>query len=209
MLNKCADFCVELLEKHYPVADDDRPVYVYGFELLFSTLFSLSTVTVISLLFGHAAYALFFVLFFFLLRLFCGGYHASTYVKCFIITNLTFLSTIVYTEIVLRLKLTIMMPFLFFFAAVVIWIFAPVRNKNHPCSEKTYRKNKRISKALAAIYLAAYICLFFFAGSKHIIVNSAWSFISVSIMIIIERLKQTRAGCAVGSTPHQKKGGQK
>ncbi|MGN1194404.1 MAG: accessory gene regulator ArgB-like protein [Acutalibacteraceae bacterium] len=209
MLNKCADFCVGLLEKHYSIADDDRPVYVYGFELLFSTLFSLTTVTVISCILGHAAYALFFILFFFSLRLFCGGYHASTYLKCFIITNLTFLSTVAYTEIILRLNLKLIMPFLFFFAAVVIWIFSPVKNENHPCSEKTYRKNKIISRALAAVYLAVYICLFFFADSEHIIVNSAWSFISVSIMIIIEKFKQRRAECAIDSSLHKKKGGKK
>lgn len=207
MLNKCADFCVRLLEKHYSIDCDDRPIYVYGFELLFSTLFSLSSVTLISCLLGHAAYALFFVLFFFTLRLFCGGYHASTYAKCFLITNLTFLSTIAYTEIVLRLDLTPIMPFLFLLAAAVIWIFSPVKNENHPCSEKTFRKNKIISRCLIILYSAVYICVFLFAGSGHIAVNSAWSFISVSIMIIIEKIKQTRTESAIGSDPHKKKGG--
>lgn len=190
MLNKCADRCVSLLEKYYPIDGEDRPIYVYGFEILFSTLFSLSSVTVLSCLLGHAAYALFFVLFFFSLRLFCGGYHASTYAKCFLITNLTFLSTVVYTEVILRLNLVSVMPVLFLLSAVTVFVFAPVKNENHPCTEKTYRKNKVISRVLVILYFAVYLCIFVFSDSARIAVNSAWSFISVSIMIIIEKIKQ-------------------
>lgn len=190
MLNKCACYCVKKLEKYYPIESDDKDVFVYGFEILFSTLFSLSSVTILSLLLGHIGYALFFLLFFFSLRLFCGGYHASTYAKCFIITNLTFLSTVAYTYLVMLTKLYFLMPVLFFLSAVIIWIFSPVQNENHPCSEKTLRKNKIISRSLVCIYSLVYILIFVLASDKHLAVNAAWSFISVSIMIIIEKIKQ-------------------
>ena len=190
MLNRCACYCVKKLEKYYPIASDDRDVYIYGFEILFSTLFSLSSVTILSLLLGHIGYALFFLLFFFSLRLFCGGYHASTYAKCFIITNLTFLSTVAYTCLIMLAKLSFIMPVLFLVSAVIIWIFAPVQNENHPCSEKTLRKNKIISRSLVCLYSLVYILIFVLASDKQIAVNAAWSFISVSIMIIIEKIKQ-------------------
>ena len=190
MLNKCARYCVKKLEKYYPIEDDDKDVYIYGFEITFSTLFSLSSVTLLSLLLGHIEYALFFVLFFFSLRLFCGGYHADTYARCFIITNLTFLSTVAYTDLVMMAKASFVMPVLFFLGAVVIFLFSPVKNENHPCSQKTFKKNKFISRCLVCVYAAAYIPIFVFVPDRQVAVNAAWSLISVSIMIIIEKIKQ-------------------
>jgi len=192
MLNKCAVLCTNCLDKHYPIPEDEKPIYVYGFELSFSTLLSLSSILLISLLIGHMSYALFFLLFFFTMRLFCGGYHANTYAKCFIITNLIFLSTVVLTEIVIALNLKWLMPILFAISTVIVFILSPVKNENHPCSEKTYAKNQKISRFLSCFYYLIYICVFLISESEHLIVNAAWSFIWVSVMIIIEKIKQRK-----------------
>lgn len=192
MLNKCAVFCTKRLEKYLTISEDEKEIYVYGFELSISTLFSLSLILVLSLILGHIYYSFFFMLFFFTMRLFCGGYHANTYAKCFIITNLIFLSTVVLTQIIIDLQLIKIMPFLFALSTLTIFIFAPVKNKNHPCSEKTVNKNRKISRFLSCFYYLIYICIFLFSKSQHLIVNAAWSFIWVSIMIIIEKIKQRR-----------------
>ena len=41
MLNKSANHLVSLLEKYYAFTEEERPVYIYGFELLLSTLSSI------------------------------------------------------------------------------------------------------------------------------------------------------------------------
>lgn len=192
MLNRCAVRCTEWLGKHCLITEEEEPIYVYGFELSISTLLSLTSILLLSLIIGHPGYALFFLLFFFTVRLFCGGYHASTYVRCFIITNSIFVSTVVLTEIVLKLGLTKFMPILFAISAIIVFIFSPVRNENHPCSEKTFLKNKRISRCLSCSYLVLYMIMFFLLKSERLLINSAWSFIWVSIMIVIEKIKQRK-----------------
>lgn len=192
MLNKCAVLCTDWLGRHCSISEEERPIYVYGFELSISTLSSLTSILIFSFIIGHISYALFFLLFFFSLRLFCGGYHASTYARCFLITNSIFLSTAVLTEIIIKLKLIKLMPILFAVSAIIIFIFSPVRNENHPCSEKTFLKNKRISRCLSCSYLVLYMIMFFLLKSERLLINSAWSFIWVSIMIVIEKIKQRK-----------------
>lgn len=190
MLNKCAVLCTDFLCRHCSIPSCDKEIYVYGFELTFSTLFSLSVIFLVSALIGHIEYALFFVLFFVLTRFFSGGFHASTYAKCFIVTNLCFLSTIALTELVLFLKAAWLMPIIFSVSAFLIFVFSPVKNEDHPCTEATYQKNKIISRSLVVADIVAYACIFVFASSDYLKVNSGWSFTWVSIMIVIEIIKR-------------------
>ncbi len=188
MLNKSADLLVSLLEKHYRLSDEERPVYVYGFELLISTLSSMTTVFCISLLINNPCYALFFFLFFFTLRLFTGGYHAKTYLRCFITTNLVFISTVLLTESALFLEIKGIFPIPVIISTAIIWIFSPIKNENHPCSDETYIKNKTKARFLSVAYSLIFICIYSFTSFDDIAINSAWHLIMVSVMIIIEKI---------------------
>lgn len=188
MLNKSAVYLVGLLEKHYQISQEEQPIYIYGFELLISTLLSMTSIIFISLLINKLSYAMSFFLFFFILRLFCGGYHANTYLKCFITTNTIFASTILLTKLYLLLHVKWVMPILVTVSMVIVWLFSPIKNKHHPCSEETYIKNKRRSKFLSLLYLLIFIYIYYFTSFTEIAVHSAWSLIIVSTMIIIEKI---------------------
>ena len=142
----------------------------------------------VSMLINKPIYSLFFFLFFFILRLFCGGYHASTYLKCFVTTNLVFISTIILTELIIFLQIQWIMPAPVIISTAIVWIFAPIRNKNHPCSEETHLKNKIKSRSLSS-FCMIFFCFFFFLKQYDIAINSGLSFIMVSVMIIIEKIR--------------------
>ena len=73
MLLTCSEYCVKWLTKNNFLPEDDRPIYVYGFQLLLSTISSLTSILLISACIKRLSYAMCFLLFFFVLRLFCGG----------------------------------------------------------------------------------------------------------------------------------------
>lgn len=189
MLNKSADLLVGLLEKYYCLSNEERPVYVYGFELLISTLSSMTSIFCISLLINNPCYALFFFSFFFTLRLFTGGYHTKTYLRCFITTNIVFVSTIILTELALFLEIKQIFPILVIISTAIIWIFSPIKNNNHPCSDETYIRNKTKARFLSAVYSLIFICIYSFTSFDDIAINSAWHLIMVSVMIIIEKIR--------------------
>lgn len=192
MLNKSAISLVRLLEKHYKISHEERSIYIYGFELLLSTLSSMTSILIMSLLINKISYAISFFVVFFVLRLFSGGYHANTYLKCFITTNTIFISTILLTKLSLLFQVEWIMPTLVIISTVIIWLFSPIKNQNHPCSEKTYIKNKKRSRILSLLYSIVFFYIYYFTSLKEIAIHSAWSLIIVSIMIIIEKLILTK-----------------
>ncbi|MBQ8209151.1 MAG: accessory gene regulator B family protein [Clostridia bacterium] len=189
MLLTCSEYCVKWLTKNNPLSDDDKALYIYGFQLLFSTISSLTSILLISTCIKRLSYALCFLLFFFVLRLFCGGYHAKTFAKCFIVTNLSFLMIVGITELIIITNFKFIIPIINLFSTVVIWIFAPVKNENHPCSEKTNRKNKSVSRIISLTYSMVLFLLFLFTDVANIYINGSICFFLVALMILTEIFK--------------------
>ena len=152
LLNKCANACADKLLERCSIPVSRKPVFVYGFELTFSTLSSFCSVLILSAVFQSPAQGALFLATYFCLRLFCGGYHAKTYAQCFLSTNATFLAVL----LLARLFPLLHMPWLLFLpvvpANVLIFAWAPVKNAHHPLSEGRRRRNRNIARALAILF---------------------------------------------------------
>ena len=190
MLNKYAIHLTNKLCKSISLTNDEKEKYVYGFEITISTLIAMLSIAFISVLFDNILYSVLFIIFFYSIRLFCGGYHASSYLKCFILTNSIFVSTILLSKLVIKFDLKQIVILLVIFSSILIFLFSPVKNKNHPHSKERYIKFKIISKVLTIVYTLSYFLLFFHIGSEQIVIQAAWSYTWVSILILIEIIKQ-------------------
>ena len=107
MFAKYASLLTEKLNKQMNFSDEEKEIYEYGFELLLSIVVTMAIVISISLIAGNVFYSISFFLFFFVPRLFIGGLHASSHLKCTIMTVATFIFTIISSGLLFcnRLKL--------------------------------------------------------------------------------------------------------
>ena len=138
-------FANYLLQNHI-IADTEKQTYIYGFKISVSTFLSLLSLLILSMVIRRTILFPCFLVAFFVPRLFCGGYHAKTYHRCFLITNALFLTISVLTEIILTLGITAMIPFFVVFAGIVIFLFAPIKNINHPLSPQSQKRNQIIAR---------------------------------------------------------------
>lgn len=100
MLNKVAG---KLAKKLAECSDADKEeIYIYGLELIISTFFGLISILVISCLLSCFTSGLVFISVFVPLRLFIGGYHAATYSKCFVFSNISYLIVLLVRDITLE-----------------------------------------------------------------------------------------------------------
>ena len=53
MLHSCAEYLTHTLYRHYPLSEEKRPVFVYGFELSLSTLSSILSIILLSIIFKN------------------------------------------------------------------------------------------------------------------------------------------------------------
>lgn len=196
MLNNCAVWLTKKLYDHCQLAENQRPVYIYGFELFLSTVSSMISILIISAIFFHIYSGCLFLAVFISLRLFSGGYHAETYGRCFILTNCVFLlsatsSCAILIFVPAGISRIVCMA-LSIAAGIVIFFLSPVRNQNHPLSEATYKKNRLIACVFACILsCASIVSLIFGAGSYYSILFSI-TLAAVAVMMIIPKLNERR-----------------
>ncbi len=192
MLEKCTFLLTEKLNSQMHFTAEEKEVYVYGFELLLSNLITMAIICIISVILGNIFYAISFFLFFFLLRLFSGGLHASSHFKCISLTISTFIFTVIASKLFEYGKyehFIVLMSLISFF---IISLLSPIVNLNHPISRESYSKNKKISVFLSTVYLIVICFMIFKTPHVNIGIHSALSFISVSIFLIIEIIKERR-----------------
>lgn len=192
MLSKCAIYMTNKLKNYINISDNEKDVYIYGFELLLSNLSTMLIILSISILLGNILYTLSFVWFFFVPRLFCGGLHANTHLKCALMSNVIFVSTVIISKFSINLDLRFFIIVLLVPSLIITSVLSPIVNKNHPISNKTHKRNKIISISLSLINFTIIILTLYIITSNEIAVCSMLSFIWVAILMLIENLKQRR-----------------
>lgn len=147
-----ADFCVQ----NQIIEQEDTTVYIYGFEILISYIVNIATVLFLAWLFDALLYICVFLVFFYPLRIFSGGFHAEDYRRCYIISVVAILlilftekyAVVFWSPIVVGLCTTL--------SAFYIFNHAPLEDKNKPLdnSEKVkYRRKARIAIGVELVFV--------------------------------------------------------
>lgn len=195
MLNRCACLLTDKLCRRGVVEEQKRPVFIYGFELLMSTLSSMVSIFIFSLLLGEPYASLCFFVAFMGLRFFAGGYHAPTYRLCFITSNSIFVLVFGAAWLIDRWHMEpVLWGFLAFSLFILFWL-SPVENPHHPISEATRRKNGRLARVWAGL-LTAGLFLLAVAGEMEVTrpvrANLILSMTAVAVMIVIPTIQKRR-----------------
>ena len=190
MLQSFAKYLTDTLYRHCPLSPQKRPIFQYGFEITTSTLSSAFSILLISIFLRDVLSACLFLVIFFFLRLFAGGYHAPSYARCFILTNSVYLMVYLVSRVFIAFQSTIPAIVLTLLSGLIIFAFSPIRNKKHPISEMVYRKNRDIARILVtleALVLTSLILLRCdFTYTSVPIVSLA----AVAVMMIISKFQE-------------------
>lgn len=122
---------------------DDREVYVYGVECFVNEIISDSLLLLFACLFKRPFQMVIWLLFFTIIRINVGGYHAKTHYKCILLSTLLgCICIMVYPFLPLTY-----MRILSILSLIIIIKIAPVIHENHPVSEKR-KKQIRLAALL-------------------------------------------------------------
>ena len=126
------------------INDDDREVYQYGFEQLFSTVFNIVSMLLLGAIFGKIYQSLVLTLAFILLRTYSGGYHASTPLRCYCLSVMSISIALSVMKFVIVNNYIYLG--LWILSSLVIILFSPVDNVVKPLDEieKIIYKKKSI-----------------------------------------------------------------
>lgn len=153
MLNKVSIKLSNEVLKRVEKANYGQEVYVYGIEIILSTLLEIMVILVSACFFSVFKEGFIFVILFMSLRIFTGGYHANTYKKCFIVTVGSFWGMVLLANIIENLILQRTLYMIMFAAAIYIVLRSPILNKNQLLNEKKIAKNVKMTAIVLMIQI--------------------------------------------------------
>lgn len=144
------------------ISGSDREEYIYGLELLISTIVNLFYLILISFLFGKQQLLIPYLLSFIPVRIFAGGYHARTHWGCVTFTTILYSLALLCVHIVPARLSTQVSYIIALFSLVVILSLSPVAAVNKPLSRGECKIFRRISLIISTLILTITFVIDFF-----------------------------------------------
>ena len=142
----------------YGADPEMEEVYAYGIECTLSTVLILALLIVAGFILRKPVHMLVFILAWLPLRMLVGGAHANKHWACTLVSvGLGALSVWLSDYIDMIPNAGVILIAICCYA--VFFITAPVVHKNHPISQKRYRKTRVIARVYAAVECAVIIVL--------------------------------------------------
>lgn len=186
---EAAQKCTKVLLAHGKIREEQRAVYIYGFELLFSTLICVGSMLLLAAFAGCLKRMAVFLLYFFPIRIAAGGYHAKSYRNCFFLTNGIAAVCVAASGFLQRYGGMLIETALLggvAGAAAVIWKKAPVIPERYRHKTSRYRINRKYAHVILGMELII-LLLNFVLYDRDAAYTAAVTTYAVAIMMQIAK----------------------
>lgn len=157
---KISNLILSLVRTYVSIPDKEtEEVFTYGIEIILSTLCSYCLVFIIGLLLQSWISAILFSLFFTVIRLYIGGYHCTSYLKC----NATFCGIYILiffiAELLTQYNTLSIGVLMLLLCGLCIWFWEPVENSHKPMTKSELKKCHKIAKYIYLVdFIVAFVC---------------------------------------------------
>ena len=150
---------IEFLQKYgtQMETEDDKGIYKYGLQILYSYVVNVTAILAISALFGRLYETAIMIFVFAVFQVFNGGCHAKTKIKCSALMVAGSIAGNVLASVIQNHEVLMVVSAIVLSAVVVA--AEPVMNIKHPVSKKTYSRSKRISRIAVLASLISAVLL--------------------------------------------------
>lgn len=165
---------------------EKEEIYVYGLELIITTFLGLASIVLVSGVLSEWSSAWIFTGIFVPLRLCTGGYHADTYGKCFVISNLSYLSLLIIKKLTERRVPMLVWLVLLVIACWYIGKNAPVLHRNQMINEQKQKRNRKMARVLLIVDVAVSLGLVIYQ-SQYVVMVALSIYLVVVFMMVADK----------------------
>lgn len=170
------------------INNEEKELYIYGFQQGFLLFINFITVIVVGLIFHKLWESVVFISAYSLLRAYAGGYHTNTQLRCYLFSVATMILVLSLINFIpWNSTICIMIAAV---ASIIILILAPVEDKNKPLSNlevAIFKKKANIN----LIILIALIAVFWHLGLMQVVISISVALGIMSIMLILGKIKNS------------------
>ncbi len=169
--------------------------YVYGMDIFLSSLIEVASIIAISLIFNNFIETVLFFMAFIPLRIFAGGYHADTRLRCYLI------SLVVYSVFTLVLSLlhqstyTIIVVIGIVISIITILLFAPVIHQNKKVNNYEIRNYRKFSIVICCVQCVIYLIFTLLSKINIYLISAVLGTVAVSLSMWIALIKTKLKKC--------------
>ena len=165
--------------------DEKYDLYLYGIELLCSSIFCSLILLLIGVFTGLFVETAIYIIAFSALKIFSGGYHANSYMLCNFITVMTLVASLSINKYLFQYTTNIFVNSVVFAITIIaLLLFAPVKNKNKSINKKQYISYKNKSLCIAIIEILSFYIIYYLLKCPKISIIVPALFLSDILLII-------------------------
>lgn len=165
---------------------EEKNLYYYGFKQGFLLLLNMITIIMIGIIFNMIWQSVIFMVAYSILRVYAGGYHASTPFNCYLF------SVVMITAVLWLIKVISWNGLICFIISIVsgiiILLMAPVEDANKPLDQEEKRIFKKRTNLVLGV-LIGFALLFWFTGGKQISICIIMGICLISVMLLLGKIK--------------------
>ncbi|MBQ9110321.1 MAG: accessory gene regulator B family protein [Oscillospiraceae bacterium] len=181
MIHRISQRITDFLCDNGIIQKEEADIYIYGYEAVLSGLVDFLLVLAAGILFHCLDRALVFFAMFISVRMYTGGYHADTYLRCKLIMVMLLLAVLWIATMKLPLTAICLLMILLI---LTVYFQAPVEHPNKPLDEAEKKKYHRYSLILSLLWGAAAIVLYFIR--MDLAAAIAVTAFSITMLMVIE-----------------------
>ena len=187
MLKTVSSKIADTLESKGIIRKSDKEVCAYGLRQMILSVLNLATTLIIGLCMGEIVCAIIFTITYIPLRIYAGGYHASTPQRCWAFSAvmlIVVLSILKYTQ---PHWLKYLIPFSFV-SIIIIILLSPVEDMNKPLDNEEHRVYRTRAVIVMLLEIIVFIA-FFILKLERIFLSMELSWLVLAIILIIGKIK--------------------
>lgn len=179
---------VDALVSYNIISASMRRFYEYSIEIIIERLISLASMFLIAVCLRKVIPAILFLSFFLLLRRHTGGYHASSFTKCYVESILIFTIIMIYGDIITLSHIVVIVALSA--SITIIMIVGTINHPNMGFSNAELRESKKTARYVLILEILVVLSLYFLGASEQCIVFMSWGIILCAISIVVAKISK-------------------
>ena len=189
MYAKLAKKLTDSFVKKGSVKEEEADIYVYGFQLILSSASYALIFIIISILTNVLLASAVFFAGFYVIRTFCGGFHASTYLRCHVLFAANHLAFIALLYLIPSDMIKVVSSILYALCIISILLFAPVDHKNKRFIKNEYRRFRKKSVIYGfVLVLVLLLVIFDILPAGKLLLSHSIGTLSATVSLIAAKI---------------------
>lgn len=177
---------VQYVDEAYSLSENERELLKFGIESSLEIGINILASIVLLYIINMIPEGLFFFCVFIPIRMYSGGYHADTYIRCFMLSMVSLLGVMILGSKIYIAWETALITITV--QIVIIWRIAPVINAERPVSRREYQCfSDKLKKVLVLVEMIAVILVIL--KRQRFMNTLVLSLLLIIITLVIGRIK--------------------